>query len=43
MILVFSLDMIGDYIFGGATGWVFEHNREPDKVIKVMKAFPRLL
>ena len=42
MILVFSLDMIGDYIFGGATGWVFEHNREPDKVIKVMKAFPRV-
>ena len=34
--------MVGDYISGGATGWVFEHNREPDKVIKVMKAFPRV-
>ena len=28
--------MVGDYISSGATGWVFEHNREPDKVIKVM-------
>ena len=34
--------MVGDYISSGATGWVFEHNREPDKVIKVMKAFPRV-
>jgi len=34
--------MIGDYISGGATGWVFEHSREPDKVIKIMKAFPRV-
>ena len=34
--------MVGDYISSGATGWVFEHNREPDKVIKIMKAFPRV-
>jgi len=34
--------MVGDYISGGATGWVFEHSREPDKVIKIMKAFPRV-
>lgn len=34
--------MIGDYISSGATGWVFEHAQEPDKVIKIMKAFPRV-
>ena len=34
--------MIGDYISSGATGWVFEHNQEPDKVIKIMKAFPQV-
>ena len=34
--------MVGDFISGGATGWVFEHSREPDKVIKIMKAFPRV-
>ena len=40
--MTLTLDMIGDYISGGATGWVFEHSREPDKVIKIMKAFPRV-
>ena len=40
--MTLTLDMIGDYISSGATGWVFEHNQEPDKVIKIMKAFPQV-
>ena len=40
--MTLTLDMVGDFISGGATGWVFEHSREPDKVIKIMKAFPRV-
>ena len=40
--MTLTLDMIGDYISSGATGWVFEHAQEPDKVIKIMKAFPRV-
>ena len=37
-----NLDIIGDYIGSGATGFIFEHTQEPDKVIKIMKAFPAM-